>query len=89
VLLAVWTGSVALGLLAAPFLPPLPHLGLVGATLFVAMLVPRLVDRTSLIAAAVAAGTALVVVRVLPDLGILGGTTAGVLAALLARRSHR
>jgi hypothetical protein len=51
--------------------------------------VPRLVDRTSLIAAAVAAGTALGVVRVLPDLGILGGTTAGVLAALLARRSHR
>ena len=89
VLLTVWTGSVVLGLLAAPFLPPLPHLGLVGATLFVAMLVPRLVDRTSVIAAVAAAATSLGVVQVLPELGILGGTIAGVLAALLARRSHR
>jgi predicted branched-subunit amino acid permease len=89
VLLAVWTGSVVLGLLSAPLLPPLPHLGLVGVTLFVAMLVPRLVDRTSLVAAGVAAGTALGVVQVLPDLGILGGTTAGVVAALLTRRSDR
>jgi predicted branched-subunit amino acid permease len=89
VLLAVWTGSVALGLAAAPLLPPLPHLGLVGATLFVAMLVPRLLDRTSVTAAAVAAGTALVLAHTVPDVGILGGTAAGVVAALLVTRSSR
>jgi predicted branched-subunit amino acid permease len=89
VLLTVWTGSVALGILAAPLLPPLPHLGLVGATLFVAMLVPRLVDRTSVVAAGVATAAALGVVQVLPNLGILGGTTAGVLAAVLTGRSSR
>ena len=53
------------------------------------MLVPRLVDRTTVISAVVAAATSLGVVQVLPDLGILGGTTAGVSAAPLARRSHR
>lgn len=85
-LLAVWTGSVAVGLLAAPLLPPLPHLGLVGATLFVAMLVPRLASRTSVIAATAAAGTALAVAHALPNLGILAGTAAGVAAALSVRR---
>jgi predicted branched-subunit amino acid permease len=85
-LLTVWTGSVAVGLLAAPLLPPLPHLGLVGATLFAAMLVPRLVDRTSVLAATAAAGAALVVTHVLPNLGILAGTAAGVAAALSVRR---
>jgi predicted branched-subunit amino acid permease len=89
VLLAVWTGSVALGLAAAPLLPPLPHLGLVGATLFVAMLVPRLVDRASVTAAAVAAGTALVLTHTVPDIGILGGTAAGVVAALIVTRRSR
>jgi predicted branched-subunit amino acid permease len=89
VLLAVWTGSVAVGLLAAPLLPPLPHLGLVGATLFVAMLVPRLVDPTSVTAAATAAATALVVTRAMPNLGILAGTAVGVAAALCVRRWAR
>jgi predicted branched-subunit amino acid permease len=86
-LLVVWTGSVVLGLLAAPLLPPLPHLGLVGAALFVAMLVPRLVDRASTVAAAVSAGTALGVAHVFPTFGILGGATAGVLVAMLMRRT--
>jgi hypothetical protein len=62
-LLLVWTGSVVLGLLAGPLLPPLPHLALVGTALFVAMLVP--------------------------ELGIVGGTAAGVLAALVADRRLR
>jgi predicted branched-subunit amino acid permease len=87
-LLTVWTGAVLLGLLAGPLLPPLPHLGLVGAALFVAMLAPRLADRPALVAGAVAAGTALAVARLLPELGILAGTTAGVLAALLTRRGR-
>ena len=80
-LLVVWTSAVGLGLLVAPVLPPLPHLALVGTGMFVAMLVPRLVTRQSLIAAGAAVPTALVVVRVLPELGILGGTAAGLAAA--------
>jgi predicted branched-subunit amino acid permease len=82
-LLVTWTGSVVAGLVLGPVLPPLPHLALVGTALFVAMLVPKLVDATTVVAAVAAATSALVVVRVLPQLGILGGTTAGVVAALL------
>jgi predicted branched-subunit amino acid permease len=90
-LLVVWTGSVLVGLLAAPVLPPLPHLALVGTALFISMLVPRLVDATTLASAAVAAGTALVVARAVPELGILGGAAAGVVAAtwLGTRRGRR
>jgi predicted branched-subunit amino acid permease len=82
-LLVVWTGSVVAGLLLGPVLPPLPHLALVGTALFVAMLVPKLVDRTSVVAAVAAAAAALGVVGVLPELGILGGTAAGVATALV------
>jgi branched chain amino acid efflux pump len=85
-LLLVWTGSVVAGLLLGPVLPPLPHLALVGTALFVAMLVPKLVDRTSVVAAATAAAAALLVVQLLPELGILGGTAAGVVGALLVER---
>jgi predicted branched-subunit amino acid permease len=83
ILLVVWTGSVLLGLVLGPVLPPLPHLALVGTALFVAMLVPKLVDRTTVVAAGAAAGVALVVLRLVPELGILGGTAAGVAAAFL------
>jgi predicted branched-subunit amino acid permease len=82
-LLGAWTGSVLVGLLLGPVLPPLPHLALVGTALFVAMLVPKLVDRTTLVAATAAAAAALAVVGLVPELGILGGTAAGVVAALL------
>jgi predicted branched-subunit amino acid permease len=88
-LLVVWTGSVLLGLVLGPVLPPLPHLALVGTALFVAMLVPKLVDRTTVLAAAAAAGVALAVLRLVPELGILGGTAAGVVAALLTGERER
>jgi predicted branched-subunit amino acid permease len=81
-LLTVWTGSVVVGLLVGPLLPPLPHLPLVGTALFVAMLVPKLVDMSTVTAAAVSAAVAVLVAHVLPELGILGGTVAGVVAAL-------
>ena len=88
-LLVVWTGSVALGLLLGPVLPPLPHLALVGTALFVAMLMPKLVDRTTIVAAVSAAAVALGVAALLPTLGILGGTAAGVVAALAVERGGR
>jgi branched chain amino acid efflux pump len=81
-LLVVWSLSVAAGLLLGPVLPPLPHLSLIGTALFVAMLVPRLVDRRAAAGAAVAAVTGLVVVQTVPELGILAGTAAGVVAGL-------
>jgi predicted branched-subunit amino acid permease len=82
-LLAVWTGSVALGLVVAPLLPPLPHLGLVGTALFISMLVPRLVRRSAVVAASSAAGAAVLVAQLVPALGILGGALVGVLAAMV------
>jgi predicted branched-subunit amino acid permease len=89
VLLVVWTSSVGLGLLIGPVLPPLPHLALVGTALFVAMLVPRLVTREALVAAAVAVAAAFAVARVVPEIGILGGTAAGVAAAVIVRERSR
>jgi predicted branched-subunit amino acid permease len=83
-LLFAWTGSVVAGLALGPVLPPLPHLALVGTALFVAMLVPKLADRTAAVAATAAGITALLVIQVRPELGILGGTAVGVVAALLA-----
>jgi predicted branched-subunit amino acid permease len=88
-LLVVWTASVAAGLLVGPALPPLPHLALVGTALFVWMLVAKLVDRTALVAAVTAGAAALAVAHVVPQLGILGGTGVGVLAALLVGERTR
>ena len=85
-LLVVWTSAVALGCAAGPLLPPLPHLGLVGTALFVAMLVPRLLTREAALAAGVSLATAFVAARLVPELGILTGAAAGVLAATLAGR---
>ena len=85
-LLAVWTASIAIGLVAAPVLPALPHLTLVAAALFIALLIPRVDDRTSCTVALTAAGVSLAVVRVIPELGIIGGTIAGVAVAMVADR---
>lgn len=85
-LLVVWTGSVAAGLALGPVLPPLPHLALVGTALFVAMLVPKLDERTNRTAAVAAAAGALVAAHVVPELGILGGTATGVAAAMVRCR---
>jgi predicted branched-subunit amino acid permease len=81
-LLVLWTASVAAGLLLGPVLPSLPHLALIGTALFVAMLVPKLSGRVTVAGAAAAAGIALVVVRFVPELGILAGTLAGVAMAM-------
>ena len=85
-MLLVWTSSVAVGVLAGPLLPPLPHLGLVGTALFVAMLVPRLVNATAIAAAATSAAGALLVSQLAPQLGIISGACVGVLAAMFVER---
>jgi predicted branched-subunit amino acid permease len=81
-LLVVWSGSVLLGVLIAPLLPDLPHLVLVPMCLFLAMLVPKLADRVSVVSAVVAAAVALVVAHLVPSAGILAGALAGVAAAV-------
>jgi predicted branched-subunit amino acid permease len=81
-ILAVWTGSVLGSVLAGRWLPDLPHLVLMGTALFVAMLVPRLVDRRSLTTAATAGAATLVVHLTLPTFAILGGTLAGLAVAV-------
>jgi len=82
-LLAVWSGAVSAGIVLAPLLPDVPHLVLVGTAMFVALLVPRLVSRTSCVAALAAAVTALLVEQAAPDVAILAGAAAGVVAAIL------
>ncbi|MET0998514.1 MAG: AzlC family ABC transporter permease [Marmoricola sp.] len=88
-LLLGWVGAVALGLFVGPQLPAMPHLVLVGTALFVALLVPRLVDRDTVVAAGVSVVTALVVHRVAPEGAILVGTVTGVAAALALRERSR
>jgi predicted branched-subunit amino acid permease len=88
-LLVVWTGSVVLGMTVGPLLPDLPHLGLVGTALFVAMLTPRLVTRPDVAAAGGAGLAALVVQAVAPELAILAGTAVGVVCAVLTRSAAR
>ncbi len=88
-LLACWLSAVATGIVAAPLLPDLPHLVLVGTAIFLAMLVPRLVDRASLTAAAGGGGTAWVVSVIAPDVAILAGAVVGVGAASVLGNRRR
>jgi predicted branched-subunit amino acid permease len=67
-------------------LPDLPHLVLVGVAMFLAMLMPRMVDRPSVAAAIGGAVVSLLTAFVLPGVAVLAGTVAGVLAAVAVRR---
>ena len=78
-----------MGVAAGPLLPDLPHLVLVGAAMFLAMLVPRLVDRPSVAAALVGAVVSAFAAFVLPGVAVLAGTVAGVAAAVETRRGAR
>jgi predicted branched-subunit amino acid permease len=88
-LLLVWLAAVGVGLVAAPLLPDLPHLVLVGAAMFLAMLVPRLVDRPAVTAAVVGGVVSAVAALLVPALAVLAGTLTGVVAATLVRRRQR
>ncbi len=82
-MLGLWSASVALGVLVGPLLPSLPHLGLLGLSLFVALLVPRLSTSPALASAAAAAVVAPLVGLVVPSLAIAAGAVAGVVAGLV------
>ena len=85
-LLVTWLAAVAVGVAAGPMLPDLPHLVLVGAAMFLAMLVPRLVDRPSVAAAVVGGVVSAFAAFVVPGVAVLAGTVAGVAAAVVTRR---
>ena len=87
-LLLVWLAAVTVGVVAGPMLPDLPHLVLVGAALFLAMLVPRLVDRPSVTAAVAGTLVSAATAPFFPGVAVLTGTVAGVAAAVLARRGR-
>lgn len=84
--LAVWTASVATGVLIGPKLPPLPHLALVGLALFVVMLAPRLTNRPAVVAAGAAGIAAFIGNVAVPALAVPLGAAAGVLAGTFATR---
>ena len=85
-ILVVWCGSIAVGMLAAPVLPDLPHLGFVGTAMFLGLLAPRLTNRPAVVAALTGGLTAAVIGLVRPELGILCGAIAGVIAGSAVRR---
>ena len=84
--LVVWTGSIAVGVLIAPIMPPLPHLTLVGTALFIGLLVPRLTDRPAVVAALVGGTVAALTSLALPAAGIIAGAVTGVVAAMAVSR---
>jgi predicted branched-subunit amino acid permease len=88
-LLLVWLAAVGAGVAAGPLLPDLPHLALMGTAMFLAMLVPRLTDRPSIVAAAVGASTTALTVLVVPSVAVLAGSLAGVASAVATRRGAR
>jgi predicted branched-subunit amino acid permease len=82
--MAVWSAAVGVGVLVGPQLPVLPHLTLVGTALFIGMLMPRIRDRPSLVAAITAGTAAPIAAQVVPAAGVLIGAAAGLLAATAA-----
>ena len=84
--LVVWSSSVAIGLFAGPALPELPHLAFVGTAMFLGLLAPRLTNRPAAAAAVTGGSVAAVVGIIRPELGIVGGAIAGVLAGSAVRR---
>jgi predicted branched-subunit amino acid permease len=83
-MLGLWSSSVALGVLLGPLLPSLPHLGLLGLSLFIALLLLRLRTSPALASAAAAAAVAPAVGLLVPSLAIGAGAVAGVVAGMLA-----
>ncbi len=85
-ILAIWSSSIAAGILTGPVLPSMPHLGFVSTAMFLGMLAPRLTNRPA-VAAALAGGlVAAVAGLVRPELGIVAGALAGVMAGKAVRR---
>jgi 4-azaleucine resistance transporter AzlC len=85
-IMIVWTSSLAFGMLAAPALPDLPHLTFVGTAMFLGLLAPRLTSRPAVAAALTGGSVAAVAGLVRPELGIVCGAVAGVVAGSAARR---
>jgi 4-azaleucine resistance transporter AzlC len=85
-ILVVWCSSIAVGMIAGPALPSLPHLLFVGTAMFLGMLAPRLTSRPAIAAATTGGLVAAVVGLVRPELGIVCGAIAGVVAGSAVRR---
>jgi predicted branched-subunit amino acid permease len=86
IVLVVWSSSIAAGMIAGPVLPAMPHLGFVGTAMFLGMLAPRLTNRPAVAAAAAGGLVATAVGVVRPELGIVCGAVAGVMAGMAVQR---
>jgi 4-azaleucine resistance transporter AzlC len=84
--LVVWSSSVTTGMLVGPALPALPHLVFVGTAMFLGMLAPRLTNRPAVAAATTGGVVAAVVGLIRPELGIVCGAIAGIMAGSAVRR---
>jgi predicted branched-subunit amino acid permease len=86
VLGVVWTGVIALVVLAGPVVPTDPALGFAATAVFVGLLAPRLRARAARRPAVVAAVVALAASPLPSGLGVLLAAAAGVAPALLTHR---
>ena len=87
-----WNTGTLIGASAGAILPDLTPLGVdfVAPLTFLAVLVPLVRSRLALLTVLVAAITALVLIRVIPDLAVLGsGVTGSTAGAWSLRRSNR
>lgn len=79
----VWLGSNLAGLLLGPMLPEHSSLEIAAPALFVGLLVPQLVRRPAVVAAAAAMAVAAVCSALLQGVGLVIGVLAGLLAGAL------
>jgi branched chain amino acid efflux pump len=86
--MAVWSAAVGAGVLVGPRLPPLPHLMLAVAALFVGMLTPRLRDRAGVAAAVTAATVAPIAAQFVPTAGVITGAAAGLAVGMVVKKER-
>lgn len=79
---AVWVVCTAIGAVGGAAVPPWLPLGFAVPLTFLAILVPAVVDRASLVAAVVGGSVAVVAVGLPFNLGLLGGALTGIGAGL-------
>lgn len=80
----VWQVTTVVGVVAGAGVPDGWHLGFAVPLVFLAILVPTVTDRPSLVAAVVGGGVAVAAADAPFDLGLFAGGVAGVVAGVLA-----
>ena len=84
--MAAWVGGTVVGILVGASIPPELQLGFAVPLMFLALLVPSVKDRPSLVAAAVGFAVTLLAQDAPLSMGLLIGAFAGIAFGMLAKR---